>query len=274
MDRARARREAELAAQYQARQLTPVRPTISVEPGVTSSSLGVPCLVPALRNVRLPKDFKGPRKVPNYMVDHPPETWVESYEMAMEMLDVDDVACAKYFTMMLEGTARTWLKSLPANSISSWAQLRARFISNFKDTCKQPMSIVDLAACVQEEGESMTHWVSRVSQVLHSSDRINTDTAVITIEGNCRFGPLKLKLGRMKRHCTDMGTLMAALVKYADSDSTKDPESDDDNAGKGKRNNNSKGQQHHLAGNGGGGKRKADGNMDFVANTNAQGNGQ
>ena len=136
------------------------------------------------------------------------------------------------------------------------------------------MSIVDLAACVQEEGESTTHWVRRVSQVLHSSDRINADTAVLTLEGNYRFGPLKLKLGRMKRHCTDMGTLMAALVKYADSNSTKHPESDDDKAGKGKRNNNSKGQQHHFAGNGGGGKRKADGNMDFVANTNAQDKGQ
>ena len=62
LNRARARKEAELAAQLQARQLTPVRPTISIEPGVTSSSLGVPCLVPVLCNVRLPKDFKGPRK--------------------------------------------------------------------------------------------------------------------------------------------------------------------------------------------------------------------
>ena len=69
VDRARARREAELAVQHEARQLTPVRPTTSLEPGVTSSSLGVPCLVPALRNVRLPKDFKGPRKVPNYTAD-------------------------------------------------------------------------------------------------------------------------------------------------------------------------------------------------------------
>ena len=121
VNRARACREAKLATQHQAWQLTLVRPTISIEPGVTSSSLGVPCLIPALRNVRLPKDFKGPRKVPNYTADQPPETWVESYGMAMEMLDVDDAACAKYFTMMLEGTARTWLKSLPANSISSWA---------------------------------------------------------------------------------------------------------------------------------------------------------
>ena len=72
--------------------------------------------------------LKGPRKVPNYTVDQPPEAWVESYEMAMEMLDVSEAAYAKYFTMMLEGTARTWLKGLSANSIGSWAELKARFI--------------------------------------------------------------------------------------------------------------------------------------------------
>src|SRR3954471_11896326 len=39
VDRARARREAELAAPHQAHQITPVRPTTSVEPGLTSSAL-------------------------------------------------------------------------------------------------------------------------------------------------------------------------------------------------------------------------------------------
>ena len=65
VDHGRARREAELAALHGARQHTPVHPTASVEPGVVFSSLGVLCLTPALCNVRLPKDFKGPRKVPN-----------------------------------------------------------------------------------------------------------------------------------------------------------------------------------------------------------------
>ena len=69
MNQGRARREAKLAAQYAARQPTPVRATTSVEPGVTFRNLGVPCLVPDLRNERLPKDFKGPRKVPNYTAD-------------------------------------------------------------------------------------------------------------------------------------------------------------------------------------------------------------
>ena len=102
MDQGKVRCEAELAAQQQ----SPVYPSASVEAGVTSRTLGVPCLVSALCNERLPKDFKGPRKVPNYTVQQPPEAWIESYEMAMEMLDIGDAACAKYFTMMLDGPAR------------------------------------------------------------------------------------------------------------------------------------------------------------------------
>ena len=96
---------------------------------------------------------------------------------------------------MLDGMARTWLKGLPANSIESWAELKARFIQNFKDTCKQPMSIVDLDAYAQEEDESTTHWVHRVKAIMHSSDNINAGSAVLMLEKNCRFLPLKQKLG-------------------------------------------------------------------------------
>ena len=135
------------------------------------------------------------------------------------------------------------------------------------------MSIVDLAACVQEDGESTTHWVKRVSAILHSSDRLNADTAVLTLEGNCCFLPLKQNLGRLKHHCYDMSMLMAALVKYADSDNTKDPDSEEDKPVEGKKNG-SKGQHHNSAGHGNNGKRKADNSLDFVANTNAQDNGQ
>ena len=136
------------------------------------------------------------------------------------------------------------------------------------------MSIVDLAACVQEEGESTAHWVKQVSAILHSSDRINADTAMLTLEGNCRFLPLKQKLGRLKRYRNDMSMLMAALVKYADSDNTKDLNSEEDKPGTGKKNGNTKGQQHNPAGHGNTSKRKADNSLDFVANTNAQENGQ
>ena len=81
-------------------------------------------------------------------------------------------------------------------------------------------------------------------------------------------------MGRLERHCNDMSTLMAALVKYADSDSTKDPDSEEDKPGKGKKNGSAKEQQHNPAGHGNNGKRKADNSLDFVANTNTQNNNQ
>ena len=65
---------------------------------------------------------------------------------------------------------------------------------------------------------------------------------------------------------------MAALVKYADSDNTKDPDSDEEKKEKGKKNAGTKGQ-HNQASHRNNGKRKAD-NSDFVANTNMQGNAQ
>ena len=100
---------------------------------------------------------------------------------------------------------------------------------------------------------------------MHSSDRINVDSAVITLEGTCRFKPLKQKMGWLKRNCNDMGQLITALVKYADSDSTKDPESDEEKAWKGKKSGNAKGPQHNPANQGGNNKRKADGSLEFVA---------
>ena len=73
VDQERIRQEAEravqLAAEQAAHQAFPVYPATSVEAGVATRTGGVPCLVPALRNERFPKDFKGPRKVPNYTAD-------------------------------------------------------------------------------------------------------------------------------------------------------------------------------------------------------------
>ena len=57
VDHDRLRQEAERAAQQAAYQPLPVYPTTSIEVGVTSKTAGVPCLVPALHNERLPKDF-------------------------------------------------------------------------------------------------------------------------------------------------------------------------------------------------------------------------
>lgn len=111
----------------------------------------------------MPKDFKRPRKVPNYTTDLKPVAWIESYELAMDMLDVSDAVCAKYVTMILEGPDRTWLKNLPPNSINTWVELKERFINFFQGTCKRSMTIMDLQHCVQRTSASAHHWTRRVA---------------------------------------------------------------------------------------------------------------
>lgn len=100
----------------------------------------------------------------------------------MDMLDVNEAICPRYFTMMLEGTACTWLKNVPPNSIQTRAELKERFIKNFRGTCKFPMTIVDLQHCVQCPDESAHHWTRRVAEIIHSSDGITAAQAVLILE--------------------------------------------------------------------------------------------
>ena len=202
-----------------------------------------------------------------------PTDWIESYEMAMEILEVSDAVCARYLSMMLDGPAKSWLKNLPVNSINSWQELKDQFIKKFQGTCKRPTTITDLENCVQKEGESAQHWSRRVAEIIHTSVGLTAQQAVIALERNCKFDPLRHKLGRIKRYVTDMSELMDAMTKYAESDKTKDVESDDEKSGKGKKNaakavqnpSQTNGNQQSQNNN----KRKnGEGNSDFVANTN------
>src|ERR1041385_2480203 len=71
---------------------------------------------------------------------------------------------------------------------------------------------------------STLSWARRVAEIIHSSDTITAQTAVIVLERNCKFEPLVHKLGRLKRTVKDIGELMNAVIKYAKSDKTKDTE--------------------------------------------------
>ena len=79
------------------------------------------------------------------------------------------------------------MQSVPANSISSWAELKAHFIKKIQGTCKQPLAIVDLDHCVQHEDESAHHGVRRVSAIFHSSDIIAACHAVLIVERTVKF---------------------------------------------------------------------------------------
>src|SRR3954463_840008 len=166
-----------------------------------------------------------------------PEVWIESYDLAMDMLQANDGVCARYFTMILEGSARIWFKNLPESSITSWTDLNDKFIKNFQGTCRRATTIVDLEHCVQNERESTLSWARRASEIIHSLDTITAQTVVIVLERNCKFEPLVHKLGRLKRTVSNMGELMNAVIKYAESEKTKYAGPEEDKAAQNKKNN-------------------------------------
>src|SRR3954463_4832743 len=126
----------------------------------------------------------------NYTADMDPTVWMESYELAMDVLRASDGVCARYFTMMLEGSARTWFKNLPENSVTSWTDFKEKFNKNFQGICRRDTTIVHLEHCVQKEGESALSWARRVVEIVHSLDTITAQTTVIVLERNYKFEPL------------------------------------------------------------------------------------
>ena len=70
VDQAWACHEGEQAAQLVAQQ-PHLHPLMTIEAGVTTRTVGVPCLVPILRNERLPQYYECPWKVPNYTAVNP-----------------------------------------------------------------------------------------------------------------------------------------------------------------------------------------------------------
>ena len=57
--------------------------------------------------------------------------------------------------MALKDDARTWLLNLPPGTISSWDEMRTRFIANFQGTCDRPPAVSDMRRIKQQPGETL-----------------------------------------------------------------------------------------------------------------------
>ena len=60
-----------------------------------------------------------------------------------------------WFPMALKDGARSWLRNLPVGSISSWGEMRERFVANFQGTRNRPPTAGDLRRIKQQPGETL-----------------------------------------------------------------------------------------------------------------------
>ena len=102
-----------------------------------------------LRSVAWPGKFK-PDLPPRYDGTADPAEFLQLYELGIEAANGDEKVMANWFPMALKDGARTWLLNLAPGTISSWAEMRTRFIANFQGTRDRPPAVSDMR-CIKQQ---------------------------------------------------------------------------------------------------------------------------
>jgi hypothetical protein len=103
------------------------------------SSVGPVCFGPRIRSEPFPAKFALLRDMPKYIGAVKPEDWLSDYGTSVDIAGGNKRTAVRYAPLMLTGSARTWLNSLPALQINSWHDFKEAFIKNFTGTYKRPL---------------------------------------------------------------------------------------------------------------------------------------
>ncbi|KAI5014694.1 hypothetical protein ZWY2020_056084 [Hordeum vulgare] len=165
-----------------------------------------------------PRGFTLPRDTPKYNGTAKPEDWLIDYTTAVGIARGNKSVAVRYVPLMLVGSARTWLNSLPADSVNSWVDFEETFVRNFTGTYKRPGRPRELAMCIQKADEPLRDYVTRWTELRNSCEGVHEVQAIQYFIDGCQDDTL-LKHKLMCAEPTSLAVLMAKADKYATADS-------------------------------------------------------
>src|SRR4051812_44827868 len=174
------------------------------------------CFTRAIRETRMPNGFKLNSTTLKYNGLEDPEAWLEDYLTAVKFQRGTNVTTMQYVQLMLEGSARHWLKNLRHGSISSWTQFRATFIENFKSTYKRPASLEELRACKKGTRETLRAYIQRWTILKNSAEDISDKSMIDAFRRGLQRVEFKEQLGQMK--VRTLAKLLELANSWADGD--------------------------------------------------------
>jgi hypothetical protein len=98
--------------------------------------MGTLCFTQRVRRTRVPKGFKLPHDQQKYDGSQEPKLWLLDYLQAVQILRGTRATAMQSLQLHLTGVARSWLSTLPDDSIRSWGKLENQFTRNFRSTYK------------------------------------------------------------------------------------------------------------------------------------------
>jgi hypothetical protein len=100
------------------------------------------------------------------------------YLQAVKILGGSKETAMQSLQLHLTGEARSWLSKLEREIIGSWDELTKQFTSNFKSTYKQPASIEEVKACIQQRNDTLRSYIQRSSIIKNSTVDVSDERAI------------------------------------------------------------------------------------------------
>ena len=149
------------------------------------TTAGCRAFTPELRSVAWSGKFK-PDLAPRYDGTPDPAEFLQLYELSIEAANDKQKVMANWFPMALKDGARSGLLNLPPGSISSWNEMRDRFVANFQGTRDHPSAAGDLGRVKQQPGETLQKYIQRFNNVRLKIPKV-TNKATISVfsDGVC-----------------------------------------------------------------------------------------
>jgi hypothetical protein len=178
--------------------------------------MGASCFTHRVHTTPVPKGFKLPHDQQKYDGSQEPQSWLSDYLQAVKILGGTKETAMQSLQLHLTGAARSWLSKLEKGTIGNWEELTKQFTSNFKSTYKQPASIEEVKACVQQRNETLRSYIQRWSIIKNSTVKVSDERAIDAFTLGLRRGALVEEMGRIKPKT--VSDLMDIANRFADGE--------------------------------------------------------
>jgi hypothetical protein len=178
--------------------------------------MGALCFTRRVCRTRVPKGFKLPHDQQKYDGSQEPRLWLSDHLQAVQILRGTRATVIQSLQLHLIGAARSWLSTLPNDSIGSWGELESQFTRNIRLTYKRPTSLEEVKSCLQRKDETLRSYIQRWSIIKNSAEDVSDERAVDAFLAGLRRSDLVEELGRTKPRT--VSELIEVANKFTDGE--------------------------------------------------------
>jgi hypothetical protein len=125
------------------------------------------------------------------------------------------ITCKQY-KYLEEQEQRSWLNTIPNDSIGSWGELESQFARNFRSTYKRPTSLEEIKSCVQRKNETLRSYIQCWSIIKNSTEDVSDERAIDAFSADLCRSDLVEEVGRTKPRT--VSELMDIANRFADGE--------------------------------------------------------